>query len=73
MSRMSITAQELELAGEEAEWSEVARWRFESLVRAGYLEKHARALARRTDVDLHGAVALRRDGCPPDLAFRILV
>ena len=55
------------------EADEVYRWRLGALERAGYGTEQARDLARRADVDLHRAVALLERGCPPELAYRILV
>jgi hypothetical protein len=51
---------------------EVVRWRRARLLRAGYSEETARQLAELRDVDLHRAVDLVRQGCPPGLAARIL-
>ena len=67
-----MTITELELPGENGEESKVVRWRRAELMRAGYDEKAARELARRSDVDLHRAIDLVRAGCPPKLAYRIL-
>lgn len=51
----------------------VRRWRVEELERAGYHPYDALVLSRRPDVDLHAAVKLVRDGCPPRTALRILL
>jgi hypothetical protein len=51
----------------------VVRWRFGQLLKEGYDRRQSSQLARRRDVDLHLAVRLRRDGCPPDTALRILL
>jgi len=48
-------------------------WRFEQLIDAGYGTDDALRLAVHTDVDLHRAVALLRNGCPPETALRILL
>jgi hypothetical protein len=48
-------------------------WRFEQLLRAGFPRPDAEMLAERRDVDLHGAVALLRKGCSPELALEILL
>lgn len=56
-----------------AEKELVIRWRVEELSRAGYSRIAAEALARRTEVDLHQAVSLPRNGCPQDVALRILL
>ncbi|HZQ82087.1 MAG TPA: hypothetical protein VFB25_08935 [Gaiellaceae bacterium] len=50
----------------------VFQWRREQLERAGYDPCTAVELAGRNDVDLHRAVELCRQGCPPHLAQRIL-
>ena len=47
-------------------------WRFEELLRAGYPERDAMALALRAGVDLHTATDLVRRGCRPETAIRIL-
>ena len=49
-------------------------WRRASLLAAGYDQRLSLKLALRSDVDLHLAVQLGRDGCPaghrgPDLAL----
>jgi hypothetical protein len=62
---------EFELRGTEEE--RVLFWRAEELVRAGYDDETAIELAMETDVDLHRAIALRRRGCPPRTALRILL
>lgn len=51
----------------------VVAWRREELERAGYDMVAAGDLALRPDVDLHLAIALVRDGCPPETAVRILL
>jgi ABC-type phosphate/phosphonate transport system substrate-binding protein len=51
----------------------VEAWRAEQLELAGYGAAAAAELAARQDVDLHGAVALLRDGCSPELALKILL
>ena len=51
----------------------VERWRQDELERAGFPPRDAARLAARTDVDLHGAVALLERGCPKDLALKILL
>ena len=50
----------------------VERWRAQELERAGYSEDDAAELAMRVDVDLHQAIALIENGCPPELAADIL-
>jgi hypothetical protein len=51
----------------------VEAWRVEELERAGYDREAAAELASRTDVDLHLAVDLLRNGCTPELALSILL
>ena len=48
-------------------------WRLEQLVAAGYAADDALLLAVRHEVDLHRALALLRNGCPPETALRILL
>lgn len=50
----------------------VRKWRRERMVAAGYPRKIADQLASDNDVDLHKAVELVENGCPPHLALRIL-
>jgi hypothetical protein len=52
---------------------EVLRWRWEQLLDAGYDTQSASYLAKLVEVDLHLAVRLVHNGCPPDTALRILV
>ncbi len=56
----------------ETEIERVERWRAEALIRAGYDARAATELASRMDVDLHRAIQLLEEGCPPDLALQIL-
>jgi hypothetical protein len=63
MTAVTLKDQELE---------RVEAWRAEALERAGFDAQAAAELAARTDVDLHAAVDLLRDGCPPELALSIL-
>jgi hypothetical protein len=51
----------------------VAGWRLEQLLHAGYAREAATALAARRDVDLHVAIRLLAKGCPPETALRILL
>ena len=51
----------------------VLDWRFAELVRAGYQPDQAERLAVTPEVDLHVAVRLLDQGCPPGLAERILL
>lgn len=58
----------------ETEAERILSWRLEELERAGYPAELARELAARFDIDLHGAVALvTEQGCPPEMAARILL
>jgi hypothetical protein len=57
----------------DTELERVERWRAEELERAGYDPRAAARLAARHDVDLHRAVDLIRQGCPPELALSILL
>ena len=58
---------------EVTERERIERWRAEELERAGYGLDDAIELAARSDVDLHLAVELLKNGCPPDTALRILL
>ena len=51
----------------------VLGWRLEELERVGYDRLSAWEIAQRGDVDLHLAIELRRAGCPPATARRILL
>jgi hypothetical protein len=66
-----MTAAELHIP--ESEIERVERWRAEELERVGYDAESAGRLAARHDVDLHRAVELLRQGCPPETALRILL
>jgi archaeosine-15-forming tRNA-guanine transglycosylase len=56
-----------------AEEARVIRWRAEELVRAGYSAFAADVISVHTEIDLHRATELPRNGCPHDLALRILL
>ena len=56
----------------ETELERVERWRADALMRAGYDVRVATELAGRQDIDLHRAIQMLEDGCPPDLALQIL-
>jgi hypothetical protein len=62
-----------ELTALETEKERVFSWRHASLLAAGYQHRLAFKLALRPEVDLHLAVRLRRAGCPPATAARILL
>jgi len=51
----------------------VSAWRAEQLELAGYGAAAAAELGSRHDVDLHVALGLLTDGCPPELALKILL
>jgi hypothetical protein len=51
----------------------VEAWRAEQLELAGYSPRDAAKLAHRLDVDLHVALGLVAQGCPADLALKILL
>jgi hypothetical protein len=55
------------------ELERVEGWRREELLRAGYTAAAAAELAARADVDLHRAIELVKNGCPPELARSILI
>ena len=58
---------------EDTELEKIERWRAEVLMRAGFGTRAAGRLAARHDVDLHRAVGLLDQGCPPELALKILL
>ncbi len=51
----------------------VVELRRQSLVRAGYTDDQACALAERLDLDLQTVLAPRKQGLPPDVAFEIAI
>jgi hypothetical protein len=55
------------------ETEQVEAWRAEQLELAGYGAAAAAELAMRHDVDLHVAVGMLAQGCPADLALKILL
>lgn len=58
---------------DETEIERIEHWRAEALERAGYDPSSAAMLAMRHDVDLHHAINLLSQGCPAELALRILL
>lgn len=52
---------------------DVISWRLSRLVGAGYPEETAEILAELREVDLHRAVELLANGCPAELAWKILL
>ena len=67
-----MTAAETDLR-DDTELERVQAWRAQELERAGYSPAAATQLAARTDVDLHRAIDLVRQGCPHDVALSILL
>jgi len=57
----------------EEEAAAVIGWRFSQFASSGYSLEQAIALAVQLDVDLHRATGLVEDGCPPELALKILL
>ena len=51
---------------------EIAAWRRQQLVEAGFTRGLARRLAHDGSYDLHALIELVERGCPPALAVRIL-
>ena len=51
---------------------EVVIWRREKLAQSGLPLSLAARLARDSRYDLHALIELLEQGCPPDLAIRIL-
>ena len=49
----------------------VVELRRRSLLRAGYTAAQAEELARRVEIDLQTALAPRRQGLPPEVAFQL--
>jgi len=58
---------------EHTEIAQIERWRCERLEAAGFPPDAAAQLAERHDVDLHAAIDLVQQGCPVDVAVRILL
>jgi hypothetical protein len=58
---------------EDTELERIERWRAEELMRAGYGARAAGRLSARHDIDLHQAVELLEQGCPAELAIKILL
>jgi hypothetical protein len=56
-----------------SELEQVERWRATELERAGFSPEAAARIAARHDVDLHRAVQLVENGCPHELALKILL
>lgn len=62
-----------ELTHPETEIERIERWRAAELERAGFDPAGAAAIAARHDVDLHRAVEMLEQGCPAELALKILL
>ena len=58
------------IAGEDQD--PIARWRTSRLRAAGFDPQLAETLARDCAYDLHAVLGLVDNGCPPELAARIL-
>jgi hypothetical protein len=52
--------------------AEIERWRRQQLLAAGFGPDLAAELARSRVIDLHALLHLVDQGCPPELAARIL-
>jgi hypothetical protein len=59
-------------AGEDHSAIEIAQWRCDRLIAAGFPSDLADAMAADRRIDLHVALELTDRGCPPELAARIL-
>ena len=57
----------------EDEPTRVLRWRHTQLVRGGFAPAAAMALAAQPEIDIHDALELVRNGCPPATALKILL
>jgi hypothetical protein len=57
---------------EKDERQETAIWRQEQLELAGFPRLVAYGIATRPDVDYHRALEMFRQGCPPEIAAKIL-
>lgn len=51
----------------------VEAWRLQQLLEAGWARHRAEQLAARTDIDLHLALRLLRQGCTQKVALKILL
>jgi hypothetical protein len=57
---------------EKDEKHDVEVWRQEKLEEAGFPRLVAYGIATRPDVDYHRALEMFRQGCPPEIAAKIL-
>ena len=73
MGNKEKTMAAAEVQIEETESVRVQQWRAEELEKVGYDPISAVELAARPDVDLHLAIRLVQQGCPPETALRILI
>lgn len=71
MTGMEVTADRANARSDET--VRVFCWRLAQLVSAGYDADDAARLAGHPDVDLHEALELVLNGCPPRTALRILL
>jgi hypothetical protein len=65
-------AETKQLEFRDGETDKVAGWRLHVLIEAGYPLETAERIAT-SDVDLHRAVELIRQGCPTEVAEKILL
>lgn len=66
-----MSPRSLSLGLMEADPDRVVELRRASLERAGYTAAQAEELARRLDLDLQDALAPRRQGLPPEVAYEL--
>jgi hypothetical protein len=66
---MAATETQIEIT----ERQRVEQWRADALEKVGYGSDAAAELAARHDIDLHLAIELIEQGCPPETALRILL
>jgi hypothetical protein len=70
LTEQRVLAHEPEVSS--AEMARVLAWREEQFLDMRFSPQHALALSL-SHADLHEAAALIRDGCPPEIAYDILV
>jgi hypothetical protein len=54
------------------DWAEVTSWRLHQLLEAGFAPQLAGRTADVPGVDVHALLELVDQGCPPELAVRIV-
>jgi hypothetical protein len=59
-------------SGRDREAAAVRAWREEQLLASGFDYPLANELAGEGDIDLHAVIELVEQGCPPELAARIV-